>query len=181
MDLYQLSDKVSTLLAIGVICIQAITLFIILDNGRENQTKFTTKILANGVFASFVVILLSMMGSLFYSNIIGFEPCILCWYQRIFIFSQIFLLGIALFKKYTNEIYRYTLGLSIIGGLFSLYHFYIKMTGNSPLPCSALGVSSVDCTQQLVIKFGYINIPMMALTTFLFVGTISYLNIKRQK
>ncbi len=38
-------------------------------------------------------------GSLYFSEIMKFEPCVLCWYQRIFMYPFVLWLGIAVVKK----------------------------------------------------------------------------------
>jgi disulfide bond formation protein DsbB len=118
-------------------------------------------------------LVVSLMASLFvltYSEIIGFVPCYLCWYQRIFIFPMPFIFGMAIWTKDRN-IVRYTLPMLLVGFVISVYQnigYYFGETGNQP--CDASGVS---CYQRLVSEFGgYISIPMLALTTFVALITI---------
>lgn len=103
-------------------------------------------------------------GSLYYSEIAGYNPCKLCWYQRIFMYPQVVLALMALRKK-TSEIIDYLLAMSVIGGLIALDHYYLQVGGSSIIPCSTVGVSA-SCSQRFVMTFGYITIPMMALTAF---------------
>ncbi len=60
-----------------------------------------------------------------FSEVLKFIPCELCWYQRIFMYPQVFLLGMAFVRKEFN-IARYTLMLSVIGGTISAYHYLIQ-------------------------------------------------------
>src|SRR3989338_2063143 len=46
-----------------------------------------------------LVSLIAVVSSLFYSEIVGFEPCVLCWWQRIFLYPLVVLFGIALWRK----------------------------------------------------------------------------------
>ena len=117
----------------------------------------------NGIALAFFVSLFATVISLFYSDVAGFEPCKLCWFQRIFMYPQVFILGLSWFKK-DHKIIDYALTLAIIGGLFALYHNYIYYGGTSFFPCDALGVS---CAKRYVLEFGYITIPLMSLTSFL--------------
>ncbi len=119
----------------------------------------------NGIALAFFVSLFATAISLFYSDVIGFEPCKLCWFQRIFMYPQIFILGLAWFKK-DHKIIDYALILAMIGGLFALYHNYIYYGGTSLFPCDAFGLG-VSCTKRYVFEFGYITIPLMSLTSFL--------------
>lgn len=113
----------------------------------------------------FLVSFLAMMGSLWYSDVLLFEPCLFCWYQRIFMYPIVFIFGTALIKKYTNEYKLYGLVLSFIGMLLAAYHYIIK-TVTVPetfIPCSDYTIS---CTTTYVNFFGYIDIPMMSFTIF---------------
>ena len=78
-----------------------------------------------------VVLILSLsatMGSLWYSEIIGFEPCKLCWFQRIFMYPQTILFLIAMKVKRNTGIIWNSLVLSLIGGLIASYHYLMQMS-----------------------------------------------------
>lgn len=115
----------------------------------------------NGIRFSILIALFATLGSLFYSNIAGFAPCNLCWFQRIFMYPEVIILGLALFKKET-KIVDYALILAMIGWFISIYHNYIYYKGLSSVVCR-IGES---CAIPYVTEFGYISIPMMALTAF---------------
>lgn len=106
----------------------------------------------------------AMTGSLFYSDIAGYTPCVLCWYQRIFMYPQVFLFAMALWRN-DKRIGPYALMLSGIGASIAAYHYYIQNVPVSITPCQLVGYS-VSCTDKFVLNFGYITIPMMALTAF---------------
>lgn len=109
---------------------------------------------------------LAALGSLYYSYIIGFEPCVLCWYQRIFMFPLVFILGLSLWRRDESGT-DYALMLGGVGTLIAAYHVSLQFIGSSPfLPCSAEGVS---CLKLYVLEFGYISIPVMSLTIFAWV------------
>lgn len=128
----------------------------------------------NALLFSFIVALIATAGSLFYSEIAGYEPCKLCWFQRIFMYPQVIILGMALYKRYGGHAYRqagiadYAITLSGIGALIAGYHYLLQIGVAPELPCSATGYS-VACSQRFVMTFGYITIPMMALTAFLLI------------
>ena len=122
----------------------------------------------------FFTVASALASSLFYSVIANFTPCSLCWWQRIFLFPQLILFGLA-FKKKDRAILPYVLWLSVIGGLIALYHTYIQFGGIQFLPCPATGIS---CTQRFFLEFGYITIPTMSLT--IFVALITFLLIARK-
>lgn len=121
----------------------------------------------NILLIAFVVALVAIVGSLTYSEIIGYEPCKLCWFQRIFMYPQVILLGMALLKK-DYKIISYSIVLSVIGAIIAGYHYLLQIGIAPNLPCSAVGYS-VSCSQRFVMQFGYITIPMMAFSAFVLV------------
>lgn len=132
---------------------------------RKNPTSPFVKTLGdNGFKIAFLAALISTCGSLFYSDVLGYEPCKLCWFQRIFMYPQVLLLGMALWRKEWN-IYLYSIVMSVIGGLIAINHYILQTTGTSVLPCSAVGYS-VSCSKLFVMHLGYITIPLMASTAF---------------
>lgn len=115
----------------------------------------------------FVVALIATLGSLAYSDIIGYNPCKLCWFQRIAMYPLVILLAISIQKK-SREIIDYVLALSIVGAVIAGYHYLLQLGIAPSLPCSAVGYSA-SCSERFVMQFGYITIPMMALTAFLMI------------
>ena len=111
---------------------------------------------------AFLATLAAVIGSLFYSNIIGFDPCVLCWWQRLFIYPQLVIFATALWAKRT-DIFTYSLPLSIIGGLIAIYQILLPYLSLAGIDCGATGVS---CTKQYVLAFGYVTIPVMSLSVF---------------
>jgi disulfide bond formation protein DsbB len=103
----------------------------------------------------------AVLGSLVYSNFIGFEPCLLCWWQRVFLYPIAFLLIMALWRK-EKVITNYIFGLSIAGILFALYHSLIQI-GKFSSFCNGPGG---DCSRVYFSNFGFVTIPFMSLTIF---------------
>lgn len=129
---------------------------------RQKDNLISRFFSTRGISFSFLIALTATFGSLFYSNIIGFAPCELCWFQRIFMYPQVFLLGLALIKKDT-KIIDYSLILAAIGTTISLYHNYIYYLATSASSC---GLSAASCTIIYVLEFNYVTIPLMALTAY---------------
>src|SRR3989344_132067 len=158
-------------LGAGAIALQVLSLvaLLILFFGPKKNI-FLDFIDKNFLPLAFLVALSASLFSLVYSEIINFLPCYLCWYQRIFLFPVVFILGSAIWYK-DRKIVKYVLPLLSVGFIISVYQnffYYFGDTGN--LPCDASGVS---CYQQLVSEYGgYISIPMLALTTFVALITI---------
>ncbi|MBB3112291.1 disulfide bond formation protein DsbB [Paenibacillus phyllosphaerae] len=121
---------------------------------------------AYSLYLAWVVSLVATGGSLFLSEVMDFEPCRLCWFQRIFMYPLVILLGRAAYKN-DRGIIGYTLPLSIIGGCISLYHYLEqKVPGMADiLPCT----QGVPCNQDYLDWFGFITIPFLALIAFILI------------
>lgn len=157
-----INQALAVLTVIGQII--AIVLLASLIVFRKKQSPFFAFISNNAFLFSFIVALVAMSGSLFYSEVAGFTPCVLCWYQRILMYPQVIFFGVALWKgeKRTAD---YHIALSALGAFISVYHYLLQIGVLSELPCSAVGFS-VSCAQKFVMNFGYITIPLMAFTAF---------------
>ena len=156
----------SSLTVIGQLIIVGLLISFVARNQKFSNSliQFFGK---NALVFAFVVALIATAGSLLYSEIIGFEPCKLCWFQRIFMYPQVVLFGLTLWKR-NYGIAFYGIALSTIGAVISAYHYLLQIGVAPSLPCSAVGYS-VSCSQRFVLQFGYITIPMMALTAFLLI------------
>lgn len=157
----------SSLTVIGQIIIALVAVAFLIRN--EKLLQFFGN---NAILFSFIVAIIATLGSLFYSEIAGFEPCKLCWFQRIFMYPQVILLGIALWKKNGALTIYNSIVLSAIGVIIAGYHYLLQIGIAPELPCAAVGYSAA-CSQRFVMHFGYITIPMMALTAFLLIIVFS--------
>lgn len=172
MDLAQFTWTVVPFLAFLVVAGQIIALALlgalIYQVFTKKKVFLTAWVCNHGLLLMLIVALTAIVGSLYFSEVSGWTPCKYCWIQRIFMYPQPILLGIALWKKDRN-VTRYILALCLIGGAFAAYHFYIQMydiiasPANPATPCDASGES---CVKTPFAEFGYITIPMMALTGF---------------
>src|SRR3972149_8131761 len=154
-------------LAAGVF-LAAIYLAIKQSRHWQKVLKGVNKILLKYSFhLALIVSLTATLGSLFYSEIAGFEPCKLCWFQRILMYPMPLLLSLAIWKK-DKSINDYLITLSGIGIVIAFYHYYLQRGGQSILPCSTIGYS-VSCSNSFVMELGYITIPLMAATAFLLI------------
>jgi len=123
--------------------------------------------------------LIAMFGSLYFSEIKHFPPCILCWYQRIFMYPLVFLIFIGIIRKDKNLPF-YVLPLATIGAIIAFYHnlLYYGIISESFAPC-VLGVS---CTTKFIEFFGFITIPFLSLCAFLVIiaSMLVYLKLERR-
>ncbi|OGG03613.1 hypothetical protein A2W14_03180 [Candidatus Gottesmanbacteria bacterium RBG_16_37_8] len=114
-----------------------------------------------------IISLIATLGSLFYSEIAKYEPCRLCWYQRILMYPQVILLTLAIIKK-ERHLSDYLMALSLPGFIIASYHYYLQRGGQSIFPCSVVGFSQ-SCSTRFVMELGFITIPFMAATAFLLI------------
>ena len=124
--------------------------------------------------------LVAMLGSLYFSEVRHFPPCVLCWYQRILMYPLTVLIAVGLIRKDKNLPY-YVLPLSLIGTIIAAYHnlLYYKILPDSLTPC----VAGVSCTTRFFAWYGFITIPLLSLTAFLVIDIcmVLFLKWKKQK
>ena len=166
-------NQLLSFLVVGGQIIAVVLLLLILFYKKSPLLKFVGE---NGYLFAFIVSLTAMSGSLFYSEVAGFTPCVLCWYQRILMYPQAILLAVALWKG-DRRINDYLIVLSAIGALIATYHYFLQIGVLPELPCSVTGFS-VSCSQVFIMNLGYITIPMMALTAFLLLILLALINKK---
>ena len=159
----------------------AVFLFFILITPRREESSSARRAADffgkhSFLFAGIIAIT-ATVSSLFYSNIAGFAPCTLCWWQRVFLYPQAIILAMATFIK-DKHIRAFCLTFSILGAIVSIYHSYLQFGGNPLIPCAAAG-ASVACTFRYFLEFGYITIPTMALTTFVIIILLMLLKKNR--
>lgn len=133
-----------------------------------NKTKIATFFQSYGGFLALIVAMTAMLGSLYFSEIAGFIPCTLCWYQRILMYPLVLITVIGSIKQ-DEYLPTYVLPLSIIGIGVSGYHVLLQNgVFSSPGAC-AIGV---PCNASYVNYLGFITIPVMALTAFTLITVV---------
>ena len=162
----------SVLTLVGTVIIVAYILDLISGKlrGQMFAAKFWKFFGDRAILFIFIISLLATGGSLFFSEVLNFTPCILCWYQRILMYPQLLMTFLALIRK-EKKILPYLLLLSILGALIAGYHYLGQVNENTTLPCQVIGYSA-SCTETFFLEFGYITIPMMALVAFLLIGIL---------
>lgn len=121
-----------------------------------------------GLAIAFLVSATSMGGSLYFSEIANYEPCRLCWYQRICMYPIAIMLLVALIRR-KHDVVPYVLTLGSLGAAVSTYHYLVEW-----YPTLESNVCSLDvpCTTVWFREFGFISLPQMALTGFITVFTV---------
>ncbi|KOP68149.1 disulfide bond formation protein DsbB [Bacillus sp. FJAT-18019] len=129
------------------------------------------------LFFAWTVSVVATSGSLFLSEVWHFTPCVLCWYQRIFMYPLVIVLGIAAYREKTH-IVPYILPLVIIGGGISTYHSIIQKL---PKASDSAACGPVSCLNDYLNWFGWLTIPMLAFTAFVLIAIALLMAVRSQK
>lgn len=116
-----------------------------------------------GLYFAWLVSMVATGGSLYFSEGLHFIPCQLCWFQRIFMYPLVILLGIASYRN-DRRIAGYVLPLSIIGGSIALFQYLEQKVPG--FRAEALCQVGVPCTTQWINLWGFVTIPFLSLTAF---------------
>ena len=102
------------------------------------------------LWAAFVVAAIGTGGSLFFSEIAGFVPCDLCWYQRICMYPVSLLTLFAAFHG-DYRFARYLLPFPVIGAGVSVYHILVENHWvSTPAACQV----GAGCAVKWINEFG---------------------------
>ena len=121
------------------------------------------------LFAAWLVAALATGGALFFSEVMRIAPCVLCWYQRIFMFPLALVLAAGLFPLDVRVV-RYALPLAIGGWLAGAYQLLL-MAGYIPksaVPCG----QGIDCSQAQIEWFGFVTIPLLSVLAFSLIAAL---------
>ena len=170
------TETVNLLAATGTFIIGVLALVGILLHGIHHKKPHrvldaVTKWL---LWIGFGIALAGVIFSLTYSGVIGYAPCDLCCWARIFIYPQAILYGLALFGR-DRKIFRYTLALSLVGLMFAMYQNYLVWGGTSLIACD----TGASCTALYVNEFGFITIQLMALFSQLGLVAVAWIGLTR--
>lgn len=112
---------------------------------------------------AFVQAVIAMAGSLYFSEVMLFPPCALCWYQRICMYPLVAILGVGIWRR-DHKVYTYVLPLSLIGFSIALYQCAMTYGFIAEGACSA--TSAVSCTTRWINWFGFVTIPLLSFVAF---------------
>lgn len=115
------------------------------------------------LFSAWLVALVSTLGALFSSAIMGLEPCLLCWYQRIAMFPLALMLAVALLSSDVLVV-RYALPLAIAGAGVAAYHCLLVwgVVPKDLVPCG----QGPSCAEVKLELLGFITLPLLSLAAF---------------
>jgi len=134
----------------------------------------------NILYIALIQSIAATLGSLYYSEIKQYTPCLLCWYQRILMYPLVILIAVGIMRR-DKKLDLYILPMSILGGLIALYHTLLQkgILPEAIAPCT-IGAS---CITKHVGYFGFITIPFMSLTAFVVITIcmVVYRKIQQEK
>ncbi len=139
---------------------------------NENQLNTTWLLL----FFAWIVASISLLGSLFFSDVMEFIPCTLCWYQRIVMYPLVIIFLVGMLTNDKN-IFNYSFAFVGLGWFLSLYHNLLQygIIPESSSPC----VDGVPCSAKYFEVLGFITIPMLSFMAFSVIAVLVYMIKKR--
>ena len=121
------------------------------------------------IFLCFLVVSIAILGSLFFSEVMEFIPCTMCWYQRIFMYPLVLIFLINLLYP-DDKVFKYAFPVVVVGLLFAIYHNLLMfgIIPESAVPCT----SGVPCSTEYINWFGFITIPFLSLASYLMIFSL---------
>lgn len=121
------------------------------------------------LFSAWIISMVATLGSLFFSEVMLFPPCVMCWYQRICMYPLTIIFLVALFSNDKN-VFKYAMPLVLLGLFFAIYHnlLYYGILPEVAAPCS----QGVSCTSDYINWFGFVTIQLLSLVAFALIFTL---------
>ncbi len=128
------------------------------------------------VFFSFLVAAIATLGSLFFSEIMEFVPCSMCWYQRIFMYPLVLIFLINLLYP-DDKLFKYSFPIVLVGLFFAIYHNLLMwgIIPESVVPCT----QGVPCSTEYFEYLGFINIPFLSLLSYSLIFIFLVIGLKK--
>lgn len=139
----------------------------------------TPRLSPNAALAlAWTVALAASLVVLFIGEVLGQPPCVLCWFQRVFMFPLAVILGLGVWWQ-DRTVGRYGIALALAGGALALWHLglYVGLIPEQIRPCTATGPSCTDENQRV---FG-VPIALLSLLAFALIAALSAASLKESK
>jgi disulfide bond formation protein DsbB len=155
---------------LAVLCLFGTVLVVVLALARRarpgsSAARWFADLGAVALWLAWLVALVTTLGSLYFSEVAGFTPCKLCWYQRIAMYPLAVLLFVAALRK-DRQVWVYVVPQAAIGAAIAAYHTQLQAF---PEQSSSFCTLTAPCTERDVWELGFVSLPFMALTAFSFV------------
>lgn len=139
-----------------------------------NSFSFSGLFNRSTLYLALLTAWVAMLGSLYFSNVLGYLPCDLCWYQRILMYPLAGILTIGILRR-DEDLPYYVLPLSLIGQGLSTYHYLLQKT--QIFGTTTACMSGVPCNTMWINWLGFITIPFLAMSAFFIITVLSLLAI----
>ncbi len=167
------TDQVSAFLAVlalGSLAVGGLSLAGAVAPGAELRAQRLRPAL---IPLALAVAAVSTAGSLYYSEVAGYPPCEMCWYQRIFMYALVPVLAVALARRDARGGW-YALPLAVAGLAVSVYHYQLQLFPDQGSACDV----QAPCTSRWVEGLGFATIPFMAGCGFVGVAGLAVLSLR---
>ncbi len=146
------------------------------ESVAESYGRLRDRLGPLAITAAWGVATLAAAGSLYFSEVANYTPCTLCWYQRIAMYPLVLILGIAAWKRDIG-IRLYAIPIAAVGASISAYHYLLEWFPQIDAGACTVGI---PCTQVWFREFGFVSLPLLALTAFLLVITLLLIPVREQ-
>ncbi len=129
---------------------------------RTSFDRFAASLSDAAMPIALVIATTATAGSLYFSEVANYTPCLFCWYQRIAMYPLVVILAIGLIRR-DRDARLYAMPLAAIGLALAVYHVQLQLfPDQSAIECDL----DAPCTAQWVDALGYLSIPGLAGTAF---------------
>jgi disulfide bond formation protein DsbB len=139
------------------------------DGGKRAAGRVVGRIGPSARPLALVVAAVTTLGSLYYSEMVGFIPCDLCWYQRVLMYPLAAILAVGVIRR-DRAVLWYAAPFVVLGVPLALYHWLVER-----VPSFAEGSSCavfVPCSVPYFEELGYVTLAFMDLSAFLLIGAL---------
>lgn len=151
------------LLTILVNVLVVVTGVLWLFSRRNLFVKFRDAVGPNALWMGFAVAAVTMLGSLYYSEIAHFPPCRLCWFQRIALYPMAVIMLVAAIRR-DVLVKFYVIPVLIIGALVSIYHYQYEWFPHQTSTFCSITPGETPCNATWFRQFGFMSLAYMALS-----------------
>ncbi len=118
-------------------------------------------------YVAWVIALLATVGSLFFSEVMGLPPCVLCWHQRVAMYPLVLIIATGIVLR-DARMMSYALPLCLAGLAVAVYHnlLYYGVIPETLTPCT----QGASCTERQIEWLGFVTIPLLGLASFVAVA-----------
>ncbi len=121
------------------------------------------------IFSAWLIAVIALLGSLFFSQVMEFPPCVLCWYQRIAMYPLVLILFIGGMDR-LDSVFIFSFPLALIGWSIALFHnlLHFEIIPETVSPC----LEGVSCSTVYIEWGGFITIPLLSFFSFSLICTL---------